>query len=56
MENLDLLGIDKIRGDCLDRVPEEMPKLKYLDLRQCNKVINYIHYIYTSYKVKSLDC
>ncbi|KAL4230606.1 hypothetical protein ACF0H5_010983 [Mactra antiquata] len=40
MENLDLLGIDKIRGDCLDRIPEEMSKLKYLDLRQCNRIVD----------------
>ena len=26
---------------CLDRVPEEIPNLTFLDLRQCNKVGDY---------------
>ncbi|XP_045205172.2 F-box/LRR-repeat protein fbxl-1-like [Mercenaria mercenaria] len=40
MENLDLLGIDRIYGECLSRVPEEMTKLKFLDLRQCNQILD----------------
>lgn len=38
LESLDLLGIDKIVGECLSRIPEDMPHLKYLDLKQCNQV------------------
>lgn len=37
---LDLLGIDKIQGDCLHRIPEEMSKLTLLDLRHCNKIVD----------------
>lgn len=40
LESLDLVGIDKIKGECLDRIPEEMIRLVYLDLRQCNKIID----------------
>ena len=35
-----MLGIDKIMGTSLGRVPEEIPNLTFLDLRQCNKVRN----------------
>ena len=38
LESLELLGIDKITGTSLGRVPEEIPNLTFLDLRQCNKV------------------
>ncbi|WAR09666.1 FXL17-like protein, partial [Mya arenaria] len=37
LEQLDLVGLDKIRGECLTRISEEMPRLIFLDLRQCNK-------------------
>lgn len=40
LEMLDLLGIDRICGECLARVPEEMTKLKFLDLRQCNQILD----------------
>lgn len=40
LETLDLLGIDKVKGECLARIPEEMPKLKFLDLRQCNQIVD----------------
>ena len=38
LELLDLLGIDKITGECLQRVPQNLPCLTLLDLRQCNRV------------------
>ncbi|KAL3880063.1 hypothetical protein ACJMK2_032334 [Sinanodonta woodiana] len=38
LEYLDLLGIDKVIGVCLHRIPDEMPRLTYLNLRQCNKI------------------
>ncbi|KAK3610121.1 hypothetical protein CHS0354_039901 [Potamilus streckersoni] len=38
LEYLDLLGIDKVIGICLHRIPDEMPRLTYLNLRQCNKI------------------
>ncbi|CAC5415656.1 FBXL2_20 [Mytilus coruscus] len=40
--HLDLTGIDKINGDCFGRVPTEMPHLRLLDLKQCNRVCFYI--------------
>ncbi|CAH1777093.1 unnamed protein product [Owenia fusiformis] len=40
IRHLDLTGLDKITGSCLDRIPEEMPHLKFLDLRQCNNIID----------------
>ncbi|XP_060573018.1 F-box/LRR-repeat protein 7-like [Ruditapes philippinarum] len=40
LESLDILGIDKIYGECLSRVPEEMTRLQFLDLRQCNKILD----------------
>ncbi|CAG2241013.1 unnamed protein product [Mytilus edulis] len=36
--HLDLTGIDKINGDCFGRVPTEMPHLRLLDLKQCNRI------------------
>ncbi|KAH3859996.1 hypothetical protein DPMN_022886 [Dreissena polymorpha] len=39
---LDLLGIDSVLGECLERIPEDLPKLTYLDLRQCNKIVDSI--------------
>ncbi|KAL5012058.1 hypothetical protein ScPMuIL_010609 [Solemya velum] len=38
LRTLVLLGIHKITGDCLDRIPEEMDHLTFLDLRQCNRI------------------
>ncbi|XP_070552221.1 uncharacterized protein [Ptychodera flava] len=38
METLDLLGLDKILGTCFMRIPEKMPKLHFLDLRQCHRI------------------
>ena len=40
LESLELLGIDKITGSSLSRVPEEIPNLTFLDLRQCNKIVD----------------
>ncbi|XP_053399966.1 F-box/LRR-repeat protein 2-like isoform X3 [Mercenaria mercenaria] len=40
MENLDLSGIGSIYGECLLRVPEEMTKLKFLDLRLCRQILD----------------
>ncbi|XP_052812556.1 uncharacterized protein LOC128240101 [Mya arenaria] len=40
LEQLDLVGLDKIRGECLTRISEEMPRLIFLDLRQCNKIMD----------------
>lgn len=34
--HLYLVGLHRLTGSCLDRVPDDMPKLKYLDLQQCN--------------------
>lgn len=35
---LDLLGIDKITGSCLQALPASLPHLMLLDLRQCNRI------------------
>ncbi|KAK7503819.1 hypothetical protein BaRGS_00004942 [Batillaria attramentaria] len=36
--NLYLVGLHRLTGSCLDRVPEDMPSLRRLDLQQCNLI------------------
>jgi len=40
---LDMIGLYKLTGHCLERVPELVPHLTYLDLTQCNSVC--LHFI-----------
>nr|XP_006815289.1 PREDICTED: uncharacterized protein LOC102804699 [Saccoglossus kowalevskii] len=42
METLDLLGLDKILGMCLVHIPKCMPRLAFLDLRQCNRISDFM--------------
>lgn len=37
---LDIIGLHKITGTYFIRIPEEMPKLRLLNLQQCNKIID----------------
>lgn len=42
LRQLDLVGLKKITGECLARVPDDMPRLTFLDLQQCNGVNQWI--------------
>lgn len=36
LKYLDIIGLHMLTGECLERVPELVPHLTFLDLRQCN--------------------
>ncbi|XP_046582063.1 F-box/LRR-repeat protein 2-like isoform X1 [Haliotis rubra] len=38
LERLDLTGLHRLSGECLDRVPDDMVHLRFLDLRNCNNM------------------
>lgn len=38
LKELHLVGLHRVMGSCLDRIPEEMPCLKHMDLQQCNLI------------------
>ena len=38
LEVLDIIGLHKITGTYFIRIPEDMPKLRLLNLQQCNRV------------------
>ncbi|XP_071087945.1 F-box/LRR-repeat protein fbxl-1-like [Haliotis cracherodii] len=38
LERLDLTGLHRLSGECLDRVPDDMVHLHFLDLRNCNNM------------------
>ena len=44
LETLELLGVKMIKGMCLCRVPEVIPNLKFLNLRECNSVSELVLY------------
>jgi len=49
LKYLDVIGLHKLTGNCLQRVPESVPQLTFLDLRQCNSVGGFYCIIFLSY-------
>ncbi|XP_033632097.1 F-box/LRR-repeat protein 17-like [Asterias rubens] len=38
LKYLDIVGLDKVKGQCFTRIPDALPRLTFLDLRQCNLI------------------